>query len=651
MANIVTKILDKVFLAPEEKVEGDLNSYIKALNSGRFNDKICYGISDKDKGFYVIDPIMRPGALYCGGMGSGKSIAMRFTVVTHMVANSHNTFYILVDTLKGMTDYVQLFQDEIDDFGVVIKENPYKKNVVAAVNDSAKIVPVIDMVYEECMARKDEFSRVGANNVYSYDKLIREKDNPNYKGIARIMICIEEFHAIPNSPQVKFGMKVDQKGSIASKMKDLMRIGRSYGIFFMLASQRATSEDIPSQLKPGLSTMMAFRMNNPGEASAMNLPHAQDIGVKQQGRCAYEDGFIQYPYISDSVLDRMLKQYYKPLEGQLLKAQSEEYHAALKGEGNDGMVWIKPYKDIIKFSNQYEVKTIATRMLKAFNINVEIQPNETFVADMIGTKYEDRYAIRLINNREQGSKKEIDALIKGADALNCNKILIIVVEVNPPMAVTSLERGPEASKTTILDNDDLIQIANMLDSKKDLEASGKFAEFYLRYGISDVRDLAVKKTETPISIEKVIESTTVENKKEESVEEVIEGKEEEIIVAPVVAEFVPTIKIEKVEVAPVQENDELRDRLKLEREAYKQKIKEERKKFLDESLTPIELTKKEMRVEGLSPEIEGVEATADEKEEIKVEMERPSSKESLDKDVLLKIRDRLRQNIINERGT
>ena len=722
--NIVRKILDKILLAPTEKVEGDVKSYIQAIESGRFRDKVVFGISDEERGFHVLDPVKQPGALYCGGMGSGKSIAMRFTVGTHIASNSENTFYILVDTLKGMTDYTMLFQDETDDFGNIIKKNKYKKNVVAAVNDSSKIVPVIDMIHAECMARKEEFSRVGANNIYSYDKIMKEKATEageEHPGLARVMVCIEEFHAIPNSPQVKFPTRVDQQGSIANKLKELMRVGRSYGIGFMFATQRAISEDVPSQLKPGLSMMMAFRMNNPGEASAMNLPHAQEIGVKQRGRCAYEDGFIQYPYIDDKVLQVLLDRYYKPLKAKLLKYQPEDYHKALGGEGNDGMVWIKPFADIVKFASQYDLKTIAKRILKEFKIETELQLNQAYVADMIGTKYDDKYAIRLINDRSQGSKKEIEALQKGAEILGCNKVLIIVSDISNPPGVSNFERDKSDDKI-VLDNDDLIQLANMLDSRSELEEKGKFHELYLRYNIADVRDLnsdlndeeleqieeekrqlLQEQNKTEIDYNycitrglindddfmksiiikqyqyaiynldekekarlmaklKITEDDIIKDDPEakadlevspspvKETEEIVTKDENKPVkaldVKIVEVEEKSSVKIDKpieskeTSSANSQENKvSLKEKLRLEREQYKAKLKEERKKFLDKVEEPIE-DKTEV-----VPDINIKIKDKPEKEEVVAE----EGDERLDKEVLLKIRDRLKENIRKER--
>lgn len=62
-------ILRPLLLAPVQKEEGDLPSYIKALENGKFKDKICFGISDKKRGFYTLDPVQQPGSLFCGGDG------------------------------------------------------------------------------------------------------------------------------------------------------------------------------------------------------------------------------------------------------------------------------------------------------------------------------------------------------------------------------------------------------------------------------------------------------------------------------------------------------------------------------------------------------------------------------------------------------
>ena len=569
----IKKIVQDLFLAPIPNVEGDIHSYVKAIESGKFKNKLVYGVSDKEKGFLMYDPIKNPGALYCGSMGSGKSIAMRFTVATHIATNSENTVYLLMDPLKGMTDYALLFDGKKKDFS---------KNIAHATNDAAKVVPLVDMVFDEAMERKFLFSIFSSKNIYDIDlklndiyqeivKLSNVKDEEDlynqlinlsnasvqnwhevvselktlkeekklffkvfeqfldlkksgekkHPGVARIIICIEEFHKIPNSNYVKFNMQSDREGSIANKMKELMRIGRSYGIAFMFATQRGTAEDVPTSLKPGLSVMMCFKMSNPGEAGALNLPHANEITQNQRGRCAYEEGFIQYPYLDDKPLMELMTRYYKPLKAKFLKYDMNDYRTAFAGKGNSGMVKIKPFRDLVQFHNQFDLEDIIARLLEAFNIKTEIQENKAYVADQIGIKGDDRYAIKLIKDRNDGSDKIIDALTKGAEKLNCNKILIIGLEFIPP----SLQRK-ESDDFVVLDKDDLLQIANIFDNKEVLQKEGSYNELYLQYQLSSKSDLGIDEDEV------VVKEESKEEERELSYNDIKDSKQDLMAYVP-----------------------------------------------------------------------------------------------------------------------
>jgi hypothetical protein len=434
--------IKQYFILKDTSAKGDSSEYLYYIEKGKFKDKFCYGISDKKRGFQILDPVMQPGALYCGGMGSGKSVSMRFTLVTHVAVNSENTLYILMDAMKSMTDYAILFNGEHVDLS---------KNVITALKDDAKIVPLIDIVHQEAMLRNEEFSRVSATNIYEYEKIMKKK-NPGFPGLARIVIAIEEFHVIPNSPYVRFMMKVDQPGSIADKMKILMRIGRSYGIFFLFATQRATGDDIPTQLRPGITMMMCFKMNNPGEAAGMNLPHAQEITMEQRGRCAYEDGFIQFPYLPDNSAIAVLKKYYRPLKAGLLGYNVAQIKEALESEGTSGMVRVKPLLEILNFSNQYNSSDIVTRILNIFNYKVEKQSNVAYVAELIAEKYGQKYAVKVVAQRtDLSSQKEVDALKKGAEYLGCDGAIIIGLEALNSN-ITRLEQS-DSKKYKILDPD------------------------------------------------------------------------------------------------------------------------------------------------------------------------------------------------------
>ena len=406
-----------------------------------------------------VDPVNQPGALYIGGMGSGKSIAARFTILTRLFSNSEHDLYVLVDPVKAMSDYACMF--------------PLKDNVVTALSSPAKVVPVIDMVHAEMMERKDEFAKENANSIYSYEDAIRKKD-PNFK-LARIFLCMEEFHSIPNSEYVKFSYKCDTPGTTASKLKDISRIGRSYGITMIAATQRCTPDDFPSTLKPGITMLMAFRVNNPGDAAAANLPMAADIGMDQKGRCCYEGGMIQFPYIKDDPANELIKRFYKPLSAKLLRYQVQDYHKALSGDGNDGMVWVKPYKDILQNIQEYNPIEVYTRFLTSFDFKVKKQENGALSVNLIAERDGIRYAVLCILSRSQASEKSIMSFKDGAAVLDCDGAIAISSEAISSSVSSQLK---SFQSHYIADGEDLMRISETLDNKKKFVNESDFQRLY-----------------------------------------------------------------------------------------------------------------------------------------------------------------------------
>jgi hypothetical protein len=459
-------LIKKLLNVPMDKEEGDFKSYLNRVDNGSFKDKMCYGISDDKRGFLTVDPVENPGALYCGGMGSGKSIAMRFTVLTHFITNSQNTIYILVDTIKGMTDYRPLFD--------------YRDNVAVAINDPAKLVAVIEMLTAEMHSRKDAFSKIGANHIYKYEAMMKKHD-PAHTGLARIVLCVEEFHTITTSDIIKYSQNVEKPGTAAFLLKEMLKVGRSYGITMLAATQRATSDDFPNSLKPGITQTMAFRVNTPTDASAINLSHASDIRMDQRGRCAYESGYIQFPYIDDEVAVQLLKKYNKPLKAKLLKYQMNDYHTAFEGEGNEGMVQIKTFKSLFDTWQQFNADDIVSRLLRYFEFDVVKQRNQGYNIQLIATRDNIKYGVYIIKQTTGNtSDKVMTSVSESAKILNCEELIVIHlpagIQVPQPVVKAVSAFGPRNGLT--LDFEDLAKIANIVDHKSKLEEEGSFEQMY-----------------------------------------------------------------------------------------------------------------------------------------------------------------------------
>lgn len=136
----VENLIDQNVLIQAKKLrELNLSSYEKKIKNNEFKNVFNYGLSLESKEFITANPIDEPGAIFCGGMGSGKSVAMRFSLATHIFSNSENTIYILYDGIKGMTDYKSFFNLD---------------NVFPVINDPSRIVSIINWIYEEMMERK-----------------------------------------------------------------------------------------------------------------------------------------------------------------------------------------------------------------------------------------------------------------------------------------------------------------------------------------------------------------------------------------------------------------------------------------------------------------------------------------------------------------
>lgn len=454
LGSFLSKALEPLLQAKVDSEEITTQAYLQSIESGKWKGQMVYGVSESKRGFVTADPISQPGAFYVGGMGSGKSYGCRFTMTTHFCSSSEDTLYILCDPLKGMTDYKHLF--------------PYKENVVTALDEVSKFTAVISMVYDEAMARKEAFTAVGAANIKQFNKLAHGK-YPN--GIAQIIIVVEEFHKIPDSAEVKYSMNVDRPGSCAAQLKDLMRIGRSYGISFVLASQRATADDVPSSLKPGLTMLMAFRVNNAGDAAGIGLDKAADIKMDQRGRCIYEDGQMQYPYFSDGDAAKLAKRFYKPMKAGLLKYRVSDYHTALSGEGAEGLVWVDPMTRIVKNPDQYNRVEFVRRVLSCFNFVSERQSNASMSLDLTATRDGKKYGVivstggrrsRGDNDEDKGSEKYLVAAKEGLGILGCDHLIFFSYD-----QINSRDLDGVLSEVGgyAIDLEDMKRISDVIDNK------------------------------------------------------------------------------------------------------------------------------------------------------------------------------------------
>ena len=296
--------LNKWFFNNVKKIIGNLDNssyslekYLDRLDKHAFRDVFFLGLIQKEN---KVEENLRnyfnaPNAIFLGAMGSGKTVSNVFTCTTWMLANSDQSIMYIVDCMKAANDYQQLFS----------------YNQVLPILDELKFKTLIDDLYEEAQARKNEFNLYQAENTFDYEKKSGKK-------LARILVVMEEFSSLIGKNILNFKNEYKTDGSHAFKFYQLMRIGRSLGIWFNASTQKGTKADIPSELVPNFAQKQVFRVSKTESMHFMGNSKASSIRTDQKGRCQTDYGTVQFPYMSHECQKSLLKKYMKPLSANLL---------------------------------------------------------------------------------------------------------------------------------------------------------------------------------------------------------------------------------------------------------------------------------------------------------------------------------------------
>lgn len=173
-------LFEKIYL-PKTKVEDiNLNSFLDKVDAGELNRRICLGVSESTQGLISRELRTNPGCVTIGGQGSGKTTTMKSITLGHFMANCDNTLYVLIDALKGASDFSNMF---------------HLNNVVTALNDMRKVAAVISMLFTEYERRKVAFVKIGSFEHWKavrYNSLLDKKD-PDYE--KKIIVPPQETEA------------------------------------------------------------------------------------------------------------------------------------------------------------------------------------------------------------------------------------------------------------------------------------------------------------------------------------------------------------------------------------------------------------------------------------------------------------------------
>lgn len=392
-------------------------------------------------------------------MGSGKSVAANFSILTWMLANSDQTVLFIADTLKGANDYQALFDCD---------------QVFPVLSSEAGIHRVIDLMYDEAMARREAFNEVQAENMYEYEKKMRKiKNDPNFK-IARCVLLIEEFHAIPYNI-LNFDKDFKIPNTSAFKFHQLMRIGRSMGTWVVACSQKGTKSDIPSEIIPNFTQKQIFRVNRNEASYFLSDTKAAEIRTDQKGRCETDYGSVQFPYVPISTQVKLLKKYNQPLTAECCYLTPKLIEDYLGGRSTEELYRLKKLPDLIEGIEGYDHDLIIAMMHKRLEhkvtqIDSKIDPNG--ISLIVEWPGKGRIAVMIRVGSKKITGKHIHKLNKGMQYMKCDRGILYTSAEDLPAAVY---KNAIEHKIEVVDHEDMLRLARQLEAKslvlKDLDPS------------------------------------------------------------------------------------------------------------------------------------------------------------------------------------
>lgn len=439
--------LDRIFLPKRTENEFTFERFVKDLESGViFRDKMCLGICEANSGSYLLKQFSQePNALFVGAMGSGKSFAACFSLVTWMMSNSDHSIVFIVDAVKGANDYRALFKYQ------------ETNHVYPILSSEMGIHRVIDLVYDEAMARRELFNSVKAESIHAYEKITGKK-------MARIIMMMEEFHSIPYTI-MNFERDFKVANTTANKFHTIMRIGRTMGTWVMAASQKSTKSDIPSEIVPNFTQKQIFRVSRAEASYILGDTKAADIRSDQKGRCETDYGAVQFPLMPIETQEALLEKHMKPLDAECAYLTPQIIKDYLGGKSTEELYRLKKLSDLVQSIESVDSEIVIRILHKQLNHTVEsvnslIDPNG--LSHIVTWSNGVKVAIMIrVGDRVKVTPKHLSKLSQGMAHFGCSRG-IIYTSANDLQ--TTVYKQAVDLKIELVDHEDLLRLARQIES-------------------------------------------------------------------------------------------------------------------------------------------------------------------------------------------
>ena len=235
-----------------------------------------------------------PHMLIGGDTGTGKSRIL---------------LLILTNLIKNCDDVeIHLLQLRKNDLGVFKNCGQVKSNC----NSLEEILDSLNLIDSECKRREKLIDNT--KGYYSIEDYNKSNNKLNY-----IYVVIEEFSFL-NRSQGDTKEEKKLKSQCLKRIKTIVNVGRSSGVFLITALQKPTNDSIPSDIKAQLCTRISLRIDD-GPAAKVILGNEHSTDLKEREliirTLGEEKGYsytIDHNKIMENIKDSIVEKKYKKEE-------------------------------------------------------------------------------------------------------------------------------------------------------------------------------------------------------------------------------------------------------------------------------------------------------------------------------------------------
>lgn len=187
---------------------------------------VAYGAETNGRPFFLRLGDSSPHLLIAGKSGSGKSVAIDMVMASICCLYSPDDVRVAVVDPKTSLG--------------VWKGMPHL--IMPPVSEPTAVASLFSWAASEIRDRKDKFDRRGCTTLASYNSDVPEED-----ALPKVVIVVDEYETLMATKSKRSGSSPAEQ--MTADLLEVARLGRSYGMHLVLATQRPTAESMHPTLK------------------------------------------------------------------------------------------------------------------------------------------------------------------------------------------------------------------------------------------------------------------------------------------------------------------------------------------------------------------------------------------------------------------